>query len=194
MKSLELAPGNWSSSFWDAVERSLVDLGPIATLKTIVSGVLEGSSVPLPQDSFTHLVGLMMSQRSSVSSRPFSTSFIYDIVPNLLDGTALTSTTSTLTAVTALCRAIKQVLLVTSLLDSSKADEFVGELVEELTEQRARPSKPPHTKPSSQLRRGPLEIGAKDKAALEAVIGALAGDEELRSRWPKVGDLLDGPV
>lgn len=162
-------------------------------MQTILEEVLEGSSIPLPQDSFTHLMGMLLAQKTASLGRPLSNRLFGESIPALLDETRLTDPGSnTVIAVAALCRVTKQTLLVTAVLDPTSAESLLAELIDELSYQRARPSKsPPAPKQSFKLHRGLREIEAKDRAALDALISGLGGDEELRNRWSKLGDLSD---
>jgi ribosomal protein L22 len=117
--------------------------------------------------------------------------FAGSILPGLLDSASspLLSPQTAASATATLARTVKQSLLIAAHIEPEKVDKHADVLIDELFYQAARPLKRVRKEGQMKKRVKADEISTEAKAVLDAVLAALAGDEELKRRWIRFGEL-----
>ena len=191
MRAIDLAPPNWASALLDAIESSAREDGLEAVMETVTTSMANSSAAMGRLDTYPHAIALVAAQRISVKHQHLPLKhFISVSLPNLFECNAspLANAQLAASATSTISRMIKHSLLVLSHTDPASADVHAAAVLDELTYQRQLPVKRNLPSPQSKKRRVD-EIEGETKLALEVIVQALAGDEELKSRWERFGDM-----
>lgn len=138
------------------------------------------------------VLALAMAQQAAVDSRQsWLHIFSETNLPSLFDSASspLLASPTAASATAVLARTLKQALLVSAYVDPTGADKHANVLFDELLYQRSRPLKRAEKEGKPKKRVKVDEISSEGKAALDAMLAALAGDEELKRRWPRFSEL-----
>ena len=195
MKTVELAPSTWSSALLDDLSRSLRVYGLSLTVRSVIDELLSGPTVSLPADSYSALVALVLAHRPDIEYPPLITQAVLGDIPNLLDSASsvLMDSTTAASSTAALARSLKYTLLILSTVDSAIANKCADDLGDELEYQRSRVVEEAQASAVGSVPKptGGHAIRPEAKAVVDALVGAIGGDEELRNKWQKLEALVE---
>ena len=190
-RTLDIAGPAWASALLNSLEMSANFDGIQATISSITSELLNNQPTVVQADVFPYLIALVIAQRiSPIHKSPASKLFIASALPELFKSISspLAQPASASQAISIIARTVKSSLVVLSHLNPAIGDVQAVAVLEELTYQRQRPVKRDKTSPQGKRRRVDA-ISKEAKAALDVLVQALGGDEELKSKWERFGDL-----
>lgn len=192
-RGVNTTPASDYGALSESLNTSIAYDGSEAVVLTMVSESIR-SGFAAQGDNLPYITALSSAFKRQPQP-PLAVTLVHAVLPGLFNAQGPCAQSTDLPgATTAIARLLKYTLVLTSSTDVSLGDQLSDHLLDELEYQRGRPVEgTTETKGQKRKRRaeGAKSMDERSRQVLDALIRALAGDEELRNRWSRFADLQE---